>query len=190
MTPSSQSNTALRLVAVAAFVALPLVLAGLIAGNLTRAAEGRASLERRAVEVAALEARLARAGPQDGPLRADGALLSGASRALATAALQQHLVGIAADAGARIVEVQDATPDEAEDGDPDGSTPGVMVRLTFEATNEALLTALHRMEVGTPLVVVGALEVRPTGTSDARSQDDPLLRVEVTVRSVWDRRGA
>lgn len=177
MTTTAKPSRNLRLAATALFIGLPLLGVGLTAGNLIRAAELAAAVAQREAELAPLSARLARAGPSaDADLSA--VWLTGSSRSLAAAQLQQHLVGVIASTSSRVIEVQDVEP-SAE------AAQDIALRLTFDATNGGILVALSAIEAGLPVLMVDQLAIANIAAGDGSGNDDPLLRVELTVRGFW-----
>lgn len=160
----------LRIAAVLLYLGVPLVAAATTALNLVRAGEVRATAAQREAELGPLEARLARAGP---PPADDTAAvwLPGETPALASAELQQRLVELLGSVSARLIEVQGITDEEGAD---------ILMRMTYDARNEALVGSLLGVEGGLPLIDVTALEVSAEAGGEATG--DPTLRVDLTVR--------
>lgn len=177
MTTTAKPSRNLRLAATALFVGLPLLGAGLTAANLIRTAELAGAVAQREAELAPLASRLARSGPSaDADLSA--VWLTGSSRSLAAAQLQQHLVGVIASTSSRLIEVQDVEPSAEAAGD-------ISLRITFDATNDGILAVLSAIEAGLPILMIDQLSIANVGAGDGAGNDDPLLRVELTIRGFW-----
>ena len=52
---------------------------------------------------------------------------------------------------------------------------------------EALQRMLYQLESGTPYVFVDSLSVQIPGTGAQRAVEDPLLRVTLGLRAIWQR---
>lgn len=163
----------IRIAAVLVYVGVPLAAAATTAVNVVRAMEISAATEQRAVELAPLEARLARGGRPAGDDLA-AVWLPGETKALAAAALQQRIAELIEDVAARVIEVQELGVDEG---------PDVLMRVTYDASNDALIRSLLGVEAGLPLLDVTALDVAAQrGSEEDAATDDPTLRVGLTVR--------
>ena len=162
----------IRMAAVLVYLGVPLVAAAATAFNLVRGAEIAAAAEARGGELALLEARLGRE-----PAAAGDELVSvwlpGETRALAAAGLQERLAALLDEVQARVIEVQEL---EVEEG------PDVLMRVTFDATNAALIASLIGVEGALPLIEVTGLDVSAQRAGENGRGDDPTLRVSLTVR--------
>ena len=99
-------------------------------------------------------------------------LFTGASDAIAAAALQSTLKDIIEGEGAKIASASMLTP-QVED-----NYRRVGVRIAFSGDLELLTTVLLGIEAAHPALVAGNLDVRATGDSDA---ENPALAVALDV---------
>ena len=173
---SDGERRGLRIPATLVFIGLPLVVLALTALNVVRALEVGDTLALREAELAPLERRLARDGTAPGVLDDTEAVwLPGDSPSLAAALLQQRLVDLISATSSRVVEVQGL-----DAGRSDADANDVVLRITYDATNTGLLATLHAIETGLPLIEVMELSIAQAGA--ATSGEDPLLRIDLTVR--------
>jgi hypothetical protein len=99
-------------------------------------------------------------------------LLTGASDAIAAAALQSNLKDIIEGEGAKITSASVLTPD-VED-----NYRRVGVRIAFSGDLELLTTVLLGIEAAHPALIAGNLDVRVTGNAD---EETPTLAVAMDV---------
>ncbi|WP_157956258.1 type II secretion system protein GspM [Acuticoccus yangtzensis] len=170
--PRALASRGMRIAATALFVGGPLAFLSVAAVNLVTLGETRAAIERRAVEMAPLRARIGRlAGP--GAPDESAIYLPGASPALAGAALQARLSAILTASGAAIAAFQ---PEPAEG-------PGdIRLRVTFEANNGQMLDTLTAIETTLPLLKIDALSMTASPVAGEATPGEPRLRVELVVR--------
>lgn len=174
MTTSRLAALALLL----AVVVLPYlaVVAPLLAAHAGREAE-LAELEDKAARLAGLAAardELARQRDELAARRAQGGLLlSGASEALAAAALQNTLKAAVARAGGELRSTQALAVSE------DKGFRRIAVRALLATDAEGLRTLLHAVESARPALVVVGLEVR--GRARMAEGDEPRLDVRIDV---------
>lgn len=178
MQPRARRIRALAVLAFAAAAALGCFAVATV--NLLAAAETDAAADRREASVEQLERRVRSLPPAPSAEASakGGIYLTGATPTLARAELQRLLVETVERLGARVVEAQDDRPDEALDLT---ANDRVRLRMTFDATNEALIGVLAAVETGTPLLVVERIEIRRLATGADADPEDPILRVAVVV---------
>lgn len=180
MTEPAAQTRAWRWAALGLFVLTPALLA--MAGGIAwiRLTETEGLIAQQSDLLAQIDARLARIGADGGGMGDTSAIyMDAGGPSLAAAALQEHLAGLVEAAGGRIVEQQ--VVDETEPDDVDD----VAVRLTVDVTNTALMTLLHQVETGIPLLFVEAASIRQLPASGEDAPVDPLLRADLRVRGYW-----
>jgi uncharacterized SAM-binding protein YcdF (DUF218 family) len=167
-----------RIAAVVLFLALPVAAAGMTAVNVIAWRETQDLIARQEALLAQLDARLARMSADGGATVDTRAIyLPAASRPLAGADLQQRLVTAVGAVSGRLIETQ--LVDDEREGEPDG----IRLRATFDVDNAGLLTLLHGLETGLPLMMVDQVTVRQLPTQDATALENPILRVDLVVRA-------
>lgn len=164
--------------AVALFVGLPLLLAGLTLGNLARWSEAGSAAAEREERIAGIQGRI-RAGAvqRSGPARDTGAIfLAAASGSLARAELQGHLVGLVERAGGRLIEVR------GEDEREGAETLSVLLRASLDIGNAGLFDLVAAIETGLPLLTVEEINVRTLASRAGSEDPNPALRVALAIR--------
>lgn len=167
----SGHSAAMRLAACVVFIALPVGLAAVTALNVVQLREVEDAIAQREGQLGMVEARLRRS-VDDGATQRDfsAVWLAGSSQALASAALQTRLGSHVAAADATLIEVQ---------GIADNDSPlDVVLRISFEGTHAAVLSAISAIEMDVPLLTVDQFALRRAGGE----AEDPRLRADVTVR--------
>ena len=165
-----------RLVVVALFCGLPLLLLALAIGNLVDivtsrelAAEQDATAAQIVKEIAGRQAR--HLPSQD----ASGLFLAAASASLARAELQER--------AAHFVEAADGHLEEAQFTDsPEQEVGGaVAIQISFTIDNNGLRDMLYAVETAMPLLNVTELQVKPVNAQTAPTAGRPqLLHVDLT----------
>lgn len=126
-----------------------------------------------------LKARDAR--PKSGGVAPAAAFLTAPTQGLAGAQLQAYLQETAAAQHATMISSGlDAT---RHDDRPDS----IRLQATLDMNLEALQRMLYQLESGTPYVFVDSLSVQIPGTGAKRAVEDPLLRVTLGLRAIWQR---
>ena len=181
MTAASVHRRWLAPAALALFAGIPCLLATLTVANLLRWLEADAALEEHAVQIARIERRIRSAPPSRGAaLDAGRIYLEATTATLAQAELQARLVGLIERAGARLVEVR------VDLDGPSGDPHGAIVSATFDAVNARLVDVITSVEASLPLLAVDALDARVApGRMAGGTDEDPILRVALTVRAAW-----
>ena len=171
-------KSSLRLVAVIVFLVLPISALTVAATELLAWRESEDLIVRQEELLRQIDMRLARVGA-DGSVTVDtrAIYLRSTARSLAGADLQTLLTTAIGEAGGRLVEAQ--VLDEPVTGEADA----VELKITFDAANAAFLTLLHGLETGLPLMTVETVAVRQLPTQDPAAAEDPLLRIDLTVRA-------
>ncbi len=177
---SDRARSGLRLLAVSVFLALPIAMLGTAAVYGLAWQETETLIERQEALLRQLELRLARTDAS-GRVKVDTRTiyLPAPNRPLAGAALQTLLTGAITQAGGKIVEVQ------ALDDDPDAPADAIALKLTFDVTNAAFLAVLHGIETGLPLMTVTSTAIRQLPSQEAADSEDPVLRIDLTVRAYF-----
>jgi general secretion pathway protein M len=178
---SAESPRGVRRWAVAAAaVALPLAALALTTLNVLEAADKTAVAERQEAALGPLERRVGDLGALVAKPRDAAAIyLPGETPALARAELQRRLGAAVEAAGGRLIETQDPGEERAEDAPADGR---VELRVTFDARNDSLLSLLHAIETGLPLLSVERIEARRLDSGEDADPEDPTLRIGLVVR--------
>ncbi|BBE73689.1 type II secretion system protein GspM [Oharaeibacter diazotrophicus] len=174
---AAPSSSTLRLVAVVVFLALPAAALATGLFQLVAWRETEDLIARQEALLRDLDARLARTGA-DGVVAVDTRTLylAAGSRPLAGADLQTRIGKAIADVGGKLVEAQVID-------DPDLPPDAIDLKVTFDATNGGLLRLLHGLETGLPLMTVGTAAVRELPSQDGAGAEDPVLRIDLTVRA-------
>lgn len=173
-----------RLFAILIFVGLPLLLAGFTALNIIQVLDDRVTIAEKQTQLAALQRRLK--APRSGATQQDFSSLyiEAASRGLASATLQQQLVGAIATASGRLIETLSVDP-----VDPGEQADDIRLKATLDIDNDGLLTLLHALESGMPLLEIETLSVRRLQEAGAEGQSE-TLRVDMMVNGHWKRQPA
>ena len=126
-----------------------------------------------------IKARNAR--PKAGAVAPAAAFLTAPTQGLAGAQFEAYLQQTAAAQHATVISSGlDAT---RHDDRPDS----IRLQATLDMNLEALQRMLYRLESGTPYVFVDSLSVQIPGTGAQRAAEDPLLRVTLGLRAIWQR---
>lgn len=166
--------------ALALFLVLPVLALALIVSNVVRLDETDGLIARQEQLLRQLDARLARVDGGDKALGDTTPLyLPAASAPLAGAALQQKLVAAVEAASGRVIETQ-----SVEETEPDAEDD-VRLRITLDVDNEGLRTLMHQLETGLPLMMLDTVSVRQLPSQGDDVGDNPMLRVDLVVRSYW-----
>lgn len=126
-----------------------------------------------------LKARNAR--PRSGAVAPTAAFLSAPTQGLAGAQFEAYLQQAAAAQHATIIS-SGLDPTRHDDG-PDA----IRLQATLDMNLEALQRLLYQLESSTPYVFVDSLSVQIPGTVTQRAVEDPLLRVTLGLRAIWQR---
>jgi hypothetical protein len=126
-----------------------------------------------------LKARSAR--PKSGGVAPAAAFVSAPTQGLAGAQLETYLQQTAAAQHATIIS-SGLDPTRHDD-----SADSIRLQTTLDMNLEALQRMLYQLESGTPYVFVDSLSVQIPGTGAQRAVEDPLLRVTLGLRAIWQR---
>ena len=128
-----------------------------------------------------LEAHLkARDGrPKSGAVAPAAAFLSAPTQGLAGAQFEAYLQQTAAAQHATVIS--SGLDPTRHDDRPDS----IRLQVTLDMNLEALQRMLYQLESGTPYVFVDSLSVQIPGTGAHRAVEDPLLRVTLGLRAIW-----
>lgn len=176
---SAAADTRTRLVALLVFVALPMTLIVFAAVNLFAVRETSTLAETTEQQIARLAGRIDGAGPQGTAEDLSGVFVTAGSRSLAEADLQRQIVSIVERSTATVIESVAA---ELRTGDAENS---IGVRATFDIGNDALLRLLREIETGLPLMFVEEIAIRRLQNDGAAGGVEPVLRVDLRVRSQY-----
>lgn len=177
---SGEQRPLRRVVTGALAVALPLGALAFAVVTFLQASETSGLADRQEATVAALEARVARLHERVGEkLDASTIYLSGDGAEIARAELQKLMVEAVDDVDGRLIETQEPGSVREADAPDDGR---VELRVTFDATNDGLLTLLYGLETRLPLLTVERLEARRLDVNGETESENPTIRVSLVAR--------
>lgn len=184
MTPVTAKPASMRLIAILLFVGMPALLLSLTVLNGVQFLSDRMTISDKENQLAALQRRLNT--PRSGQKQTDlsSIYIAGASKALASANLQQHLVTAISTASGRLIETLSVEP-----ADPSVETDDIRLKATLDIDNEGLLNLLYALEAGTPFLDVETLSVRRL-QADKDATEAETLRVDMMVTAHWKRQSA
>lgn len=169
-----------RTATAAVAIALPIGLAALAVVNFLQASETSSLADQQAVNVAALERRVAKISDSGAAKRDVSAIfLPGDGPELARAELQKILAEAVAAVDGKLIETQEPGQQLAADEPDDGR---VELRVTFDANNDGLRDLLYGLETRLPLLSIERLEARRLDQTGDEDPKDPTLRVGLVVR--------
>ena len=166
----------LRWSSVALFVVLPALIVSLTVSNFMQIADVKTRISRQAALLTRLEQRTTSGIAED----YSAIYLSATSLTLAKAEIQQLVARMIDRVAGRLIEAQ-----VAADGEPDNDRQAVRVRATFDTTNKNLFELLYAIEMGVPLLVVEQISIRTLPSRSEGHENDPILRVSLSVRGQW-----
>jgi hypothetical protein len=172
------------LLSLGALGALLFVCLSVLAFSLQARVEAAQELDARSGVLTQLEARLkARndARPKSGAIAPAAAFLSAPTQGIAGAQLEAYLQQTAAAQHATVIS--SGIDPTRHDDRPDS----IRLQATLDMNLEALQRMLYQLESGTPYVFVDSLNVQIPGTGAQRAVEDPLLRVTLGLRAIWQR---
>lgn len=175
---SASSQSGLRLAAIGIFLGLPALFATITAMNFLQVADDQFTLAEKQMQLSSFMRRLTTPARDGRPVDLSPIYVTGTSAALASANLQQYVVGAIAGAAGKIIEtavVDTAPTDDTEVDDRVG------IRASFEIDNDGLLKVLRGIESGVPLLDVDSISVRRLQTGDSSEK----LRVDIEVTGHW-----
>ena len=179
---SSQTKTqAWRIGALALFLGLPLILAGLAIENLAEASQSDDLAQHKAATTAAIVAQVEKHRARHGkPVDTASLYLASASGSLARADLQALAIRLVSEAGGRIDETQLVeTPEQDEDGT-------VAIQVSLDIDNKGLRDLLYAVESGLPLLSVSDLSVeQASAQGDDGAAVPGQLKVQMTMQGHW-----
>lgn len=168
-----------RWTALALLVVLPPVLVLLALGNAASTADIRSQTELADGQLERFRQRLAQSPPATASQSEAGLVLEAPSRSLAEADLQRRVVALGEASSFRIVE------SGSGELTADAAAAFLEVRATLDGDNGGLLTLLHAIETGQPLMTLARLDVRRLSGENEDAGVDPRLRIELVVRAPW-----
>lgn len=170
-----------RLVGLLLFLGIPAVMLTFSALNLIESSDNSYVAQEKEIQLSALMRRLTSPNNQDGIVDMSRIYTAGNTAALASASLQEHVVKAIASASGKLIE----TSAMDIDGDPERQLDdSVGIRASFDIDNDGLLTVLHRLETGLPLVFVSKLSVRRLPSESA---NNPAI-LRITLEAISKRR--
>jgi len=126
-----------------------------------------------------LKARNAR--PKSAAVAPAAAFLAASTQGLAGAQFEAYLQQRAAAQHATVIS------SGLDPGRHDDRSDSIRLQATLDMNLEALQRMLYQLESGTPYVFVDSLSVQIPGTGAQRAVEDPLLRVTLGLRAIWQR---
>ena len=173
-----------RLVAVALFCGLPLLLTALAVGNLVETVTSRELAAEQDATTAQIVKEVAKRQARRLPMQDASALfLAAASASLARAELQER--------AAHFVEAADGHLEEAQfTGSPEQEVAGaVAIQLSFTIDNNGLRDLLYAVETATPLLNVVELQVKPVNAQAVpAARQAQLLHVDMTCEGYFTKK--
>ena len=168
-----------RLPGLLIFIGIPALLLTLSAFNMLDEAENGFAAQEKEFQLSALMRRLTAPAKDGKPLDLSRIYLSGDTRDLANANLQQRLAQSIAQASGKVIET--SALDFADAQPVDGR---VGVKASFDIENNGLLALLHGLETGLPLIFMDKLSVR-RAPNDAAGISPEKLRVDLEATARW-----
>ena len=171
------------LLSLGALGALLVVCVSVLGFSLQARFDAAQELDTRSKALSQLEARLAarNARPKSEAVAPAAAFLSAPTQGLAGAQFEAYLQQMAATQHATVIS-SGIDPTRHEDR-PDA----IRLQATLDMTLEGLQRMLYQLESGTPYVFVDSLSVQVPGSRAQRAVEDPLLRVTLGLRAIWQR---
>ena len=108
------------------------------------------------------------------------AFIDAPTQGQAGAQLETYLARLAREQGAAVMS-------SGVEGERKGEPDAIRVQATIETTLRPMQVLLHRLETGTPYVVVESLSVQPSASGQRAAAEDGPLRVVVVLRGLWRR---
>jgi general secretion pathway protein M len=177
-----------QLVALAAAAAILVLCVTVVTWSLGVRSEAYAELSDKLDSLAQLESRVDGGAKTRGPVRNPAApaaaFLTTTTQGLAGAELQAYLAQLAGAQNAEVVSsgVQLATRDDPPET--------IRLQATLTATVSSLQTLLYQLETGTPYVFVDSVVVQLPNAGMAGTRQDPVLRVTLDIRALWQKGAA
>lgn len=178
MTAGMPKSSLYRLVALLLFIGLPVVLGAFTVLNLLQIDEDRFTILEKEARLSMMSRRLNAPAADGTPIDLASIYVTGVSRTLASANLQQQLVNSIFAAAGRLVETVSVDP-----VDPVDPEEAIRLKATLDIENDGLLQLLYALESGVPLIDVETLSIR--NISSGESAETPSLRVDMTVSGHW-----
>jgi len=171
------------LLSLGALGALLIVCVSVLGFSLQARFAAAQELDARSEVLSQLEAHIKarNARPTSGAVAPAAAFLTAQTQGLAGAQLEAHLQQMAAAQHATVIS-SGLDPTRHEDR-PDS----IRLQATLDMNLEALQRMLYQLESGTPYVFVDSLSVQIPGSGAHRAVEDPLLRVTLGLRAIWQR---
>jgi len=181
MKTQGKTSPGMRLIAIALFMGLPVLLLAMAALNVVQLGDdGFAAAEKQA-QTAALNRRLNAKTRAGKPIDFSPIYIAGASHSLASANLQQLVFDAVGAVSGRLIETVSVDPDTGA-----ADTDDVRLKTTLDTDTAGLLQLLYRFESGLPLLDVENLAVRRlSNTGDDAASD--MLRVDIALKGKWRR---
>jgi general secretion pathway protein M len=168
-------------ISLGALAALLVVFATAMMTCLQVRSDAAQELAEREEVLSRLEVRAKSVGEARAPIAApSAAFLDAPTQGLAGSQLQAYLLQMAGTDHAVLISTG-IQPTKREDP-PDS----IRLQATLDANLEALQTLLYQLESGTPYVFVESLAVQLLGAKSEHAED-PLLRVSLGLRAIWQR---
>ena len=171
------------LLSLGALGAVLVVCMSVLGFSLQARSEAAQERDARSAVLSQLEAHLKarNARPKAAGVAPATAFLAAPTQGLAGAQLEAYLRQTAAAQHATVIS--SGLDSSRHDDRPDS----IRLQATLDMNLEALQTMLYRLESGTPYVFVDSLSVQIPGTGAQRATEDPLLRVTLGLRAIWQR---
>ena len=171
------------LLSLGALGALLVVCVSVLGFSLQARVAAARELDARSEVLSQLEARVTarNARPTSGAVAPATAFLTAPTQGLAGAQLEAYLQQTAAAQHATVIS-WGLDPTRHEDR-PDS----IRLQATLDMNLEALQRMLYQLESGTPYVFVDSVSVQLPGAGAQRAAEDPLLRVTLGLRAIWQR---
>jgi general secretion pathway protein M len=174
-----------QMISIGALILLLLVCVIGVAAALQVRSDAVQELAERRDIVLRLGARSLSATEADGRTKApSAAFLDAPTAGMATAQLQVYLSQVTSRQNAILISfgVEPARRDDSPDS--------IRVQATLDVSQKALHELLYQLESGTPYVFVDSLTAQPASTSGPGTAGDPILRLMLNLRALWQRGSA
>lgn len=181
MTAAATHGPRARLLALMFFFCVPALLFTLSILNVLEIEDNSFVEAEKEFQLSSLMRRLTAPAKDGKPTDLSQIYLSSASATLAGADLQQYLTETIAKGSGKLIETAIL---ESDREDEQSAQNLVSIRASSEIDNNGLLSVLHRLETGLPLVFIDKISIRRLGGDDT-SPGAEALRVDLEVSARW-----
>ena len=170
-----------RIAGLLLFLGVPALLLTFSALNAFEAEDNAFTVQEKEFQLAGLMRRLTAPTKDGKPLDLSQIYMAADTSTLASATLQKLVVQSVARASGKIIET---TSLDVEQSETEPANRIVSIRASFDIDNDGLLTLLHGLETGLPLVFIDRVSVRHLPGDDS-GKDASLLRADIEATARW-----